>query len=134
MADPVVLSFDWTPKSVPLSFTAGGNTYPYSKQVDNVTRTSDGRYAAYTTPANTLLTFTATAIAPGGVVILEYKWDFGDGTIGYGSSVAHTYTVASYQTQATLVVTDSLNRRYSRAQVLNLRPAAPIQVSLGARV
>jgi hypothetical protein len=126
--------FDWTPKSVPLSYTIGGNTYPPSTQADSVSRASDARYLSYTTPTNTLLTFTASVVLPPNVFIAEYRWDFGDGTVGYGPTVNHTYATASSQTAPVLVVTDSLGNRASRSHVLNLRQTVPIVVSLGARV
>lgn len=134
MTDRVIVGFDWTPKSVPLSYTIGGTTYPYSTQQDGVSRASDANYLAYTTPANTLLTFTASLTTPNGTIITEYKWDFGDGAIGYGATVSHTYSVGSYQTQVTLNVTDSFGKRVFANRVINLRPANGIQVGLGARV
>src|SRR4051794_17982149 len=101
---PIKLDLDWTPKSVALTYSVGGNTYPPLKQVDAVTRASDSRYQAYTTPINTLLTFTATTTLPAGLLILEYKWDFGDGSIGFGATVAHQYLAANFSTQVSLNV------------------------------
>lgn len=134
MANGIVLDFDWTPKSVALSYTVNGNTYPYAKQADGITRSSDSRYTAYTTPSNTLLTFTASATTPSSLSITEYKWDFGDGTIGYGATVSHTYASASPQTQVTLVATDSLNGQTYRSRILNLRRAVKINVIPHLRV
>jgi len=127
MASRIVVDFTWSPTSVPLSFTFIG-TYPYAHQADAVTRTSDSRYAAYTTPNNTLLTFTATASIPSGLTVVEYKWNFGDGTVGYGSSVSHTYLISSPQTMATLIVTDNLGRQSSIGKLLNLRQASLILI------
>lgn len=120
------ISFDWAPKSVALSYTLGGNTYPYAKQQDNVTRASDTRYAALTTPTNTALTFTATVVAVPSVSIAEYRWNFGDGTIGYGPVVTKTYIGASPSAEVSLTILDTLGRSQSRHQVLNLRPASLI--------
>jgi hypothetical protein len=128
MASRIVADFSWSPVSVPLSFTFIG-TYPYSTQADTIVRASDSRYTAYTTPNNTLLTFTATASIPAGLTAVEYKWNFGDGTVGYGNSVSHTYTISSPQTMATLVVTDNLGRQSSIGRLLNLRQASPIVIS-----
>jgi chitodextrinase len=128
------VDFDWSPKSVPLSWTIGGNTYPYAHQADAATRTSDSRYAAFTTPTNLLITFVATAIPDSGVIVTEYKWDFGDGQIGYGATATHTYLAASPQTQVVLTITDSRGDRTSRGQILNLRAAVPILVASGISV
>lgn len=127
MASRVVLDFSWSPVSVPLSFTFIG-TYPYTTQADAISRSSDSRYAAYTTPNNTLLTFTATASIPAGITVVEYKWNFGDGTIGYGSTVSHTYSISSPQTMATLTTTDNLGRQSNVGKLLNLRQASPILI------
>jgi hypothetical protein len=127
---PIKLDLDWTPKSVALTYSVGGNTYPPLKQVDAVTRASDSRYQAFTTPINTPLTFTATATLPTGLVIVEYKWDFGDGTIGFGATVAHQYLAANYATQVALNVLMSNGKRFTRHKILNLRPADRITVSM----
>jgi hypothetical protein len=134
MSNSVSVDFDWTPKSVPLSYSVGGNTYPYSTQQDAVSRTSDDRYIAYTTPTNTLLTFTALVTIPFDVTVIEYKWDFGDGNIGYGATATHTYSAAAPQTQATLIVTDSNSRISFNNRILNLRAADVITVAMGVRV
>jgi hypothetical protein len=128
MASRIIADFSWSPVSVALSFTFIG-TYPYTTQADSISRSSDSRYAAYTTPNNTLLTFTATASIPAGLTAVEYKWNFGDGTVGYGSSVGHTYTISSPQTMATLIVTDNLGRQSSIGRLLNLRQASPIVIA-----
>lgn len=131
----LVVNFDWTPKSVAVSYTVGGNTYPYSTQADAISRpTTDANYQAFTTPTNTLLTFTATVIVPSDRIITEYKWLFGDGSIGYGATATHTYLAAASQTMATLAVTDSKGTRTIRSQILNLRTGAIVLVAHGARV
>lgn len=125
---PLIPNFDWTPKSVALSFTVGGNTYPYSTQADLVSRASDARYAAYTTSINTLLTFTSSVILVPGTSVVEYRWDFGDGEIGYGPTVTHTYQTAAPQTAAKLTVKDTLGQVASLSKILNLRVANRITV------
>lgn len=117
------VTFDWTPRGTALSYTLGGNTYPYAKQQDNVTRATDTRYATYITQTNTVLTFTATVISPPPIAIVEYRWNFGDGTVGYGPTVNKTYLGASQSAEVSLTVLDTLGRSQSRHQVLNLRPA-----------
>ena len=129
-----VVGFTWSPVSIPLVYNAGGNIYPPTHQEDNVTRTTDANYQAYITPTNTPVTFTAQVIVPAGVFIVEYAWNFGDGTKGYGPSVAHTYTVASGLTSVSLTVTDSFDTRVSMSRVLNLRYANVVIVGQGIRV
>lgn len=54
----------------------------------------------------------------GPLTITEYRWDFGDGVIGYGNPVTHIYRVANFQTQASVRLTDSKGRRwFTRAQM-----------------
>jgi hypothetical protein len=131
---PLKLDLDWTPKSVALTYSVGGNVYPPTRQVDNSVRASDSRYASYTTPINTLLTFTATTTLPASLVVVEYKWDFGDGTIGYGATVAHQYLAANFSTQVALNITTNNGKRFTRHKVLNLRPADRITVSMQAMI
>lgn len=129
-----VVDFSWTPVQIALSYTVGGNTYPPTHQVDNVSRASDDRYVAFTTPVNTLLTFVASVILPPGVAVVEYVWNFGDGSIGYGPTVTHTYKTPNSQTSATLNVIANNGTQVSRSKGLNLRAADRIIVSLEARV
>lgn len=128
---PLSLDFDWTPKSIALAFSIGGNSYPPLHQVDAVTRASDSRYASFTTGTNTLLTFTTTSVLPPGLAIIEYRWDFGDGVIGYGSSVVHMYIAANSNAQVGLNVLMNNGKRFTRHRALNLRPADRIGVGIG---
>lgn len=118
----VLVNFTWTPLNGSLSYTVDGVTYPYSHQDDAVTRASDARYAEFTTKANQLLTFTATVSGPSGFVVKEYKWNFGDGMVGYGIVTKHTYLLAVPQTQVTLIVKGSDHNEYRRTNILNLVP------------
>lgn len=129
------VDFSFTPVSAtPLSFTVGGNTYPYVHQVDAVTRASDSRYAASLTTSNTAMTFTASTVASQGTTAIEYRWDFGDGTIAYGPIVTHTYVAASPQTAVSLVVTDQNLVQWTRQKLLNLRAGTKIVFGLPFRV
>lgn len=128
------VDFTWSPVSVALSWTVNGNQYPYSRQVDNVDRSAqvgslDSRYAAYTTPNNILLTFTAAVVLDAGVQVAEYRWDFGDGTIGFGASVGHTYKVSAPETRTSLTVIDTNRVVTSCSKIMNLRFADEIVVS-----
>lgn len=126
----ILVNFTWSPTAGPLTYASAGNAYPYIHQADAVTRATDARYASFATPINTLITFVATASSPG-AVITEYKWDLGDGTIGYGATIGHTYKVATLQTAATLIVTDSQGNRANRSLPLNLRVTSAVLVADG---
>jgi hypothetical protein len=126
-AEPVI-DFNWTGQTTAVSFTVGGNTYPYAQQATGLKPGDPARYGANLTPTNQALVFTATVVVPAGVTIKEYRWDFGDGNIGYGPSVTYTYRVANPSTMVSLTVTDSLNRSKTRAKLVNLRPGNPINI------
>ncbi len=57
---------------------------------------------------------------PPGVTILEYFWDFGDGFVGHGPTVTHTYEVADLDTEISLTILDSLGREWSTSKALGL--------------
>ncbi len=64
-----------------------------------------------------VVSFTSAGSAPGtsGAAIDSFEWDFGDGSLGVGPTVSHTYdTVGTYS--ATLMVTD-VNGNISTASV-----------------
>lgn len=115
-----VVGFEWTPLNGTLSYTVGGNTYPYVRQADNIVRDSDTRYLASRTPTGTPVSFVASAQLPPGRMAIEYRWDFGDGEVGFGSSVQHTYKTDATQRQARLIVRDNKGQRYTRSKMLNL--------------
>lgn len=121
MISPIILGFEWTPLGAAFTYTLSGNTYPYVTQEDAIVRDSDYRYESFITTLDTLLTFTALTSAPPGVSVIEYKWNFGDGKIGYGQSVTHTYKTPAAQTSVTLRITDNKNRKKSVHKILNLR-------------
>jgi len=56
--------------------------------------------------ANDIVTFNASASTPDGGSIISYDWNFGDGSIGSGVIVTHTYTTAKDYI-VTLTITDS---------------------------
>ncbi len=131
----VVVDFTWSPQDAPNlgQWTVNGNTYPPTRQIDNIDRSAqvgslDSRYVANTTTNNSNLTFTATAVLPAGVTIVEYRWDFGDGTIGYGPTIIHNYLAAVPQTQVNLTATDSNRQVWTRSKTLRLRFANKVMV------
>lgn len=135
MASEPKLDFTWTPQSVAVAYTINGNSYPPARQIDNIDRSAqagslDSRYAAYTTPTNTLLTFTASVMLPSGLIVTEYRWDWGDGQIGYGSTATHTYKIAPPETTARLTITDSNRNIWSKSKILNLRFSSLIRVNV----
>lgn len=123
----VILDFTWNNTSpTDATWTINGNTYPPTRQVDNVARpgaSGDDRYLSPTVVTNIALTFTSTVILPAGITISEYKWYWGDGTVGYGPVASKTYTQASKDlgTQVSLIATDSNRRQWTRSKVLRLR-------------
>lgn len=135
---PVLANFWWDADGPEIPYTIDGNTYPYRHQADEVSRESDTRYAVDTTPLFTAIEFDAVGaaspsnpkvVAPNGVTIIQYLWNFGDGTIGFGPQPSHTYTTQSPGAEVVLIVTDSRGMRFSCAKPLNL-----IFLSLAARV
>ena len=56
--------------------------------------------------------------------IIEFKWDFGDGTSGSGENVTHTYTAAGTVT-VVLRVTDDDGETASNSKTLYVTPADP---------
>jgi hypothetical protein len=123
------VDFDWSPKSVPVSYTVGGNTYPYARQADGQVRTSDSRYTSFTTPTNTVLTFTASISLVGDNSIVQYLWNFGDGSSAFGSSVSYMYKIANPSAEVSLAVTDIYGRTVARHRVLNLRTTTAVSIS-----
>lgn len=126
---PTLCNFWWNADGPPISYTVGGETFPYQHQADNVHRASDYRYEILTTPLYVSIAFDAIGAAsatnpkvipPPGVTVTQYLWNFGDGTIGYGPQPAHTFTAASPDTQVNLTVTDSRGLQSSCGKPLNL--------------
>lgn len=58
-------------------------------------------------------------------IAIEHLWDFGDGVLGWGSTVVHTYTTSIPFVQASLRVTDDLGRRYYARQQIYLPSDEP---------
>lgn len=122
-------NFWWNADGPPISYTVGGETYPYQHQQDGIHRASDYRYEILTTPLYVSIAFDAVdhehlghpkVEPPAGVTVIQYLWNFGDGTIGYGPQPAHTYEAASPDTSVSLTVTDSRGLRSSVSKPLNL--------------
>jgi hypothetical protein len=127
---PISTHFSFTPwaSGPALTYTINGETFPPTHQQDGISRASDARYASYQTPTNTPITFTGSAVTDPAATIIEYLWDFGDGSIGYGPTVTHTFSVFVPSLQVTLRVRDTWDRRASAHQILFLYAAAALVV------
>lgn len=88
------LSFSWTPTSGTFTWVAGGTSHATSAP-----------QAIVGTPT----TFVAVPVAPrgSGRTFTLIAWDFGDGSVGYGLSVAHTFLFANPHTRVTCTATDN---------------------------
>lgn len=125
------VDFDWSPKGSTFSFVAGGITFPYTTQADAISRPSDTRYATKTTPTNALLTFTANVVPPAGLAIIQYRWDFDDGTVAFGLTANHTYLIAIPQARVSLTVRDNIGRSFTHHRYLMLYPSQTVVLAEG---
>ena len=126
---PVTVDFYFEQGGPPGTATYDGDIYPYPPLPSD--KGSDYRYAWGTTPVFLAVEFFATehtvegkvqphVVPPPEVTILEYFWDFGDGHVGHGPIVTHTYEVADPDTAISLTVLDSLGREWSTQKALSL--------------
>lgn len=126
---PVAVDFYFEQGGPPGTATYDGDIYPYPPLPSD--KGSDYRYAWGTTPVFLAVEFHAEAfeveskvqphvVPPPGVTILEYFWDFGDGHVGHGPTVTHTYEVADPDTEISLTILDSLGREWSTSKALGL--------------
>lgn len=130
---PVKMNFFFKQEGPTGAVTYDGDTYPYPPLY-----VGDTRYILYTSIVNTPLVFDAIGQEsllnphvepPPGVTVLEYLWNFGDGTEGYGPVVTHTYKVLDPELQVTLTIVDSRNFHYSCS-----RPVVLVVTAFGALV
>jgi hypothetical protein len=135
-ADPFI-DFTWSPVLGAIAFVF--NTIP---SVYVPAAKPDGTYSThstyYYTPVSTPLTFTAQATFWDDREPVEYQWDFGDGTKGWGNPVSHTYNAESLFTRASLFVWDQFGREYfairqvyvkSTIKLIVTQPAIAVQSS-----
>jgi len=71
------------------------------------------------------VTFNASSSTSPNGPIVDYAWDFGDGTTGGGVSVTHTYTVKGVYT-ITLTVKDSSGQTSERSKTVEALNHAPV--------
>lgn len=100
-AEVPIIAFTVTPTVSVIGFSTTYQTYSYAA-VGPVP-------AMYTHQVNTTLTFTGSAT--GGAPIVDWAWDFGDGTFGSGQVVTHSYTTLRLGILAHLTATDNLGTR-----------------------
>ena len=74
------------------------------------------------------MTFTGGSSKDDDGTVLWYRWDFGDGTIGYGETVAHAYTDDGDYT-VTLTVTDDDGDESSHAIQVSVSNRPPVAVA-----
>lgn len=113
------ISFSVDPIGPDYSQEVGGVGYPYDHQQDEVSRTSDDRYISNYTLSGVPISYTAYVNPPGSFIV-EYEWDFGDGSINYGPSVIHTYELYLSQSTVTLTVTFTNGKQVSIGQTVIL--------------
>lgn len=103
------INFSWSPVDAPFTFTIGSTTYAPGD---------------FQTPTGSPITFLASVVFPtmteDPLVAVEYRWDFGDGVVGYGSSAVHTFKFANPHLRVALRVTDNKGRRYFVSHPLHL--------------
>jgi hypothetical protein len=73
-------------------------------------------------------------VVPAGIQIIEYNWDFGNGSTAQGPVVSTTYTQATPDGACTLTVTDSLGRVTRTTKRLNFVAALPLIGNIGRNV
>lgn len=105
------VTFDYSPKADALIYAVGARTY--GGGLDFPTETTGGYHVAVGSP----VTFTASTITSPGITPVDYLWDFGDGSVGVGNIVEHTFRYPGTN-QVTLCVVDSSYRKtYLRQQL-----------------
>jgi len=89
--------------------------------------------ADFTAVENPALTFTFTAAASGGTAPYTFTWDFGDGQVGNGESVIHTYaTGTEYDVQLTVADSAGTTPAVSNQTITATSPSQPITANFTA--
>jgi len=90
--------------------------------------------AEITAPAqsivNQAITFSAEESTDTDGTITNYTWTFDDGTIGYGETITHTYSVADTYV-VTLTVIDNDRKTDSTQHIITISEAEPIDIPDG---
>lgn len=127
------VDFTWSPRIAAAPVQLNANTYPYTMQADAVARSSDSRYASWSTFTGSDITFSASITLPKpDLSVVEYRWLFGDGDLGFGPTVTHVYKVAFPQLTVSLIITDTLGQVTSRSQIIGLTYAEKGTLLMGS--
>jgi hypothetical protein len=126
----MIVNIDWTPRLAAITYLIDGVVYPPVTQEDAIPRASDIRYVEYGSPINIPLLFTSTVL-PAGDEVTEYRWNMGDGTVKFGSSVTHSYKTAVPERRVSLSVQNTKGERASVSRLLHLRYTDRVQVAGG---
>jgi hypothetical protein len=97
-----VVTFDITPHGPPVAIATSFASYSYPAVVVNAATVVAASFHHLT---NVNLTFTATVVDPLGGSVLEYYWDFGDGSTGTGAAPTHTFKYPNISSDVHLRVT-----------------------------
>lgn len=120
------VNFSWGPLSVPFTFIAGGNSYPW--EANQPALGAPDQADIQRTAVGQELIFTANVRLPDKDFIVRYEWNFGDGFKAFGNVARHTYRSFSPSVRTRLCVTDNRGRRFCVGRPMNLFPAALAKV------
>lgn len=73
------------------------------------------------------VTFDASASSSPNGTIVSYEWSFGDGDVGQGMTVSHTYTEKGIY-EVTLIITDSAGQTGARVQAVEALNRLPVAI------
>jgi hypothetical protein len=126
-------TFDWTPKTATAwtTTTAADQPLPWDNNQPNPPGTAPDQSDIFYTNTNVELSFTATVRLDPGDYIVEYIWDFGDGTKGYGPTAKHTYIQTTETMRVSLCVLDNHRRKVCVGRQILLLPGEPLSVGEG---
>jgi hypothetical protein len=124
----VEVNFWWDENGPVESYTFDGDSYPY------ISPEPASRYIMHTTYIQEPVHFYAIldpkqaeeelkhprVVTPAGVGIVQYLWDFGDGTTGDGPFATHEYKVLEPGIEVKLTVVDTRGLTWSAAKPMNL--------------
>jgi hypothetical protein len=125
-------SYAWTPETVgtyevKASWPGDENTTQDESDVETLyLKAPPTASFAYTPPAPTVgetVTFTSNSTDPNGFIVSR-NWDFGDGTVGSGDTVTHTYaTSGDFTVNLTVTDNDGLTYTTTKSITVNQAPA-----------
>ncbi|MEM0057782.1 MAG: PKD domain-containing protein [Candidatus Bathyarchaeia archaeon] len=100
-------------------------TWPPPQPPSTPHPTASFTWTPHTPKVGQTVTFDASASKPNGGTIIDYTWNFGDGSVGYGKMVVHAYNSPGTYT-VTLNVTDSNGLwKIEQKQITVVQPHGP---------